>query len=207
MNNFWPTFADVVNTGVNRALRNLGKCCPGNVVSYDSATETATIRLGVHRLVPSWGNEEVDEVEELPALVSVPVAWYRARGVSIVGDLGPGDPILVVCCDRDISAWRRSGAPAEPDDSRVHSWSSAVALPGVQADVEGFEAPGDAAALASAVFAELDALRTKVHQLATAMNTHVHPDPASGNTGTSSITVTAPAAIGDVASTILLVDE
>lgn len=145
----FPTLAEVISVGIDARLASMGKCLPGTVVSYNSTTETATVRPGVHQLLPNWVNDELDDVEELPALVEVPVAWFRARGISLVGDLSAGDPLLLFCCDRDISGWRRSGKPSEPDDGRVHSWSSAVGLPGVQADTGRFPVPTDAAALAS----------------------------------------------------------
>lgn len=145
------TLAGVMKSAIDARLRNLAKVSPGVVVSYDEETETCSVQVGVHRLVPSAVEEDLDEVEELPVIHSVPVAWPRARGYSLVGSLGAGDPVTLYATDRDMSAWRRSGEASEPDDARVHSWGSAIAVPGLQADVGGFDVPEDAAALASFV--------------------------------------------------------
>lgn len=164
------------NSPITRSLakfgNNFGVCLPGNVESYDSASQTATIRLGVVRLLPSATNEDEDDVEYQPPLVHVPVSWFRARGVSMVGYLQAGDPVTVFCCDRDISAWRRSGALSEPDGTRTHHWSSSVALPGLEADLGGFPTPSDAAALASKV----DSIGRAVAQLAPATGAGVAAD-------------------------------
>lgn len=144
-----PTLTSVINKHFDKRLGALAKGLPGNVVSYDEDSETATIRLGVFRLVPSLTNPDLDEVEQVPDLFNVPIAWPRARGYSLVGTLEPGDPVAVHGLDRDISGWRRSNKASEPDDARTHTWAAAFAVPGLQADVERFPVPGDAAALAS----------------------------------------------------------
>lgn len=199
------------NSPITRSLakfgNNLGVCLPGNVESYDAGTQTASIRLGVIRLLPSATNEDEDEVEYLPPLVHVPVSWFRARGVSMVGYLQAGDPVTVFCCDRDISAWRRSGGLSEPDGTRTHHWSSSVAFPGLEADVGGFPAPSHAAALDSKVEAELNSLRTKLNALIVTFNAHTHAVAAFGTSAVpGDVTTTPAAAVGSVASARLKLD-
>lgn len=140
---------DAVDATIARRLRARGGALPGNVVSYDPDTETCYVQPGVHRRIPVAADDELDELEEMPILVNVPVAWPRGRGFACVGELAQGDPVLLVVMDRDITAWRRTGAPAEPEDAREGSWSSVVAIPGLQADVERFPVPSDKVALAS----------------------------------------------------------
>lgn len=158
--NSQPVRGQVVRTAIDARLSRTGVATPGTVVSYDAASATCTVRLGVHRLVPSANDADLDDVEEHPALQDVPVCWPVGRGFQVLGTLSPGDSVLLVCMDRDISGWRRTGQPAEPEDARVHSWSSAVAVPGLVPAQSPFPAPGDAAALASKVDEFLSALAT-----------------------------------------------
>jgi hypothetical protein len=74
--------------------------------------------------------------------------------------------VLLVACDRDISPWRRTGEPSEPEDARLHDWNNAVAIPGLVPDSSPFDAPGDAAALAS----KLDQIFRAISGLTTATN-------------------------------------
>jgi len=155
-----PTMAAIIKAVIEKALRSTGVSLPGTVVSYDAGSQTATVRPGVHRLVPTLDDMDLDEVEELPALQDVPVCWPRGRGFSIVGELEAGDPVLLICQDRDISAWRRNGQPSEPDDARVHHWASAVAIPGLVPASNPISVPDDAAALASKLDLLIGALKT-----------------------------------------------
>jgi len=129
----------------------VGVALPGNVVAY--ADGFADIRPGVRRLAPSETAFEPDYPEEIPVIPSVPVIWPRGRNFRIVGELGVGDPVLLVCADYDISGWLRSGKLSDPEDAREHSWGhGAVCIPGLIPDVGwSASAPADAAALASVV--------------------------------------------------------
>lgn len=202
-----PTLSQVIDRKVDKRFNSLAKGLPGNIVSYDEASETATIRLGVYRLVPSLTNPDVDVVEQMPDLFNVPIAWPRARGYALVGTLAAGDPVAVHGLDRDISGWRRSNKASTPDDARTHTWAAAFAVPGLQADTGGFPEPGDAAALASKTLTELTALKTKLNFLITLFNAHTHLDPVSGTTSGPSAIATAAADPASVASAILKLEE
>lgn len=156
----------VIRTAIDTRLSAVGSALPGVVVSYSSGSQTATVRPGVHRLVPSTNEEDQDVVEPLPVIHNVPVCWPRGRGFACIGTLQPGDPVLLVCMDRDISGWRDSGDASEPEDARVHHWSSAVAIPGLVPNTSPFTPPADGAALA----ARLDTFFRAVAMLPDATN-------------------------------------
>lgn len=152
MPSFDSSWFEATDAHITKRLAAMGGSGPGVVVSYDSATETATVRPGVHRTLPDASNPDFDEIEEYPDVYSVPVLWPRGRGYSVVGSLSAGDPVMLVACARDISAWRRTGEAGAPDDTRLAPWAAVVAIPGLQGDAgtpARFEAPTDAAALAS----------------------------------------------------------
>jgi hypothetical protein len=143
------TLAEVMNNAADARERHFGVALPGIVLSYDAATQTASIQPAVNRWVPDESSPDEDLSEPLPALQSVPVMWPKGRNFSVTGTLAAGDPVLLVCIDRDMSGWRTSGAQSDPQDARLHDWSSAVAIPGLVPSTSPFSVPSDAAALAN----------------------------------------------------------
>ncbi len=182
-----PTKGAIARHLLDKQLRAFGVALPGTVMSYDADTRTATVRPGVHRLVPSLTNEDEDLVEELPPLQDVPVCWPMGRGFAFADvSLAAGDPVLLICLDRDASGWRRTGAPAEPEDARAHHWGSAVAIPGLAPRQNPVPVPSDAAALAS----KLDTFLRTISALANTVT------PGSAETATAAIITAARAAVG-----------
>jgi hypothetical protein len=181
------TLAEVLTDAFDARERHFGVALPGIVVSYDSGTQTATIQPAVNRLVPDADAPDEDLSEPLPRLQSVPVMWPRGRNFSFTGTLSAGDPVLLVCIDRDMSGWRSTGTQSDPQDARLHDWSSAVAIPGLVPAVASFTpAPTDAAALAALVLVELN-------KLWRALEAHVHP--VSGAVTTPTNAIGAPVAV------------
>ncbi len=138
----------ILQNAIEASLNEVGVAMPGVVVSYSNGR--AIVRPGTHKLVPALDDDDLDVVEPQPAIQDVPVLWPRGRNFQIAGTLLPGDPVLLVCLDRDPSGWRRTGQPAEPADTRVHHWSNAVAIPGLLAGPTTWPTT-DALALASKV--------------------------------------------------------
>ena len=87
---------------------------PGKVVSYDSTTQTASVRLTV---LSRSGRA-------LPILQGVPVFMPLAFAVS------EGDVALVVFADKDIDAWLETGEDSAPLSDRKHSLSDGFAFVG-----------------------------------------------------------------------------
>jgi hypothetical protein len=124
--------------------------------------------------------------------------------------------------DRDISGWLRTGVHQDPDDTRIHSWSSAVAIPGLVPSSSPFPEPSDAAALAS----KLDTFYRTVAPLPDLVPLNPLPPPSPADvltlllevvTNVQAIVVAARAVTGStgelvpgtdsVGSTVLLLDE
>ena len=168
------TLAEVMNNAADARERHFGVALPGIVLSYDAATQTASIQPAVNRWVPDESSPDEDLSEPLPALQSVPVMWPKGRNFSVTGTLAAGDPVLLVCIDRDMSGWRTSGAQSDPQDARLHDWSSAVAIPGLVPSTSPFSVPSDAAALAQLTLDRLTALTTAFNELRASFLAHVH---------------------------------
>lgn len=100
---------------------------PATVVSYDATERTVDVRPGLVRTFYDEAGEK--QTEELPVIPSVRVARFRCGGFFIDAPLAAGDGVLVICCDRDPSAW--SGDPVDPGDEGLHGLQGAVAIPGL----------------------------------------------------------------------------
>ena len=90
---------------------------PGQVVSYDESTRTATIQPTVR----GWASSSAP-----PLLMDVPVFFW---GEFIV-DVYPGDECLVVFSDRCIDTWFTNGGVSVPVSARQHDWSDGFAFVG-----------------------------------------------------------------------------
>ena len=86
---------------------------PGNVISFDSDTQTAEIRPALKIGSLEW-----------PVLTGVPVF------MPVPFEVKPGDACLVVFADFDIDAWMESGRPETPRSSRRHALSDGFAFVG-----------------------------------------------------------------------------
>lgn len=148
----------LLNKRTGKIVRNFGVATPGIVRSFSASSMTCSVQPAVNKLTPSQEDEDDDKVEEYPTLQNVPVLFLAFRGMKVKppsGALVVGDPVLLVCFDRDTSAWRRTNKVVTPDDARLHDWSSCVAIPGLVPDTSPFTDPTDGAALAGAIATDL----------------------------------------------------
>lgn len=121
-----PELQDVIGDAIESALLDLHTALPGTVKTYDASTQTATVALGVQRMVPS---DRSYAVESLPELLSVPVSALRAGQFVIRVPVAPGTTGLVIFTEAAISEWRALGREASPADIGRHTLSGAVFLP------------------------------------------------------------------------------
>jgi len=102
---------------------------PGKVEKIDLSAQMVDVK-------PQVKNRFVDEdgmvtVEDLPVIPSVPISWPRGGGFFLTLPIAVGDTGLIVCADRSIDQWRKSGIAGDPIDLRTHNWQGAVFLPGL----------------------------------------------------------------------------
>lgn len=172
---------------------------PATIVSYDSATQLATVKLvpRFRRRNRSQGNAVV--TYDPPDITGVPVEFPGGGLFSITWPLAAGDSGLLTICDRSIDEWiDQGGTRTEPQDPRRHDLTDGVFRPGVRSPVEAIPAAGidnsamviraallllgssaasDFAAMASLVLSELSSLWT-------ALNLHTHATVTSLGTPT-----------------------
>ena len=177
-----PTQTDLLRAATASATAKMRTAEPGVVVSYDAATQRATVQLGMAVRVRS---PDGTEAHEAPLTVSnVPVAWPRAGGFSLTFPLAAGDEVLLIFSSRSLDEWK--GGPArtgvEASDPRRFAVQDAYAIPTVAAAAPlpstaldasalvlagtlvklGDSTASDFVALASLVLAELNALRAEI---------------------------------------------
>ena len=211
-----PGLDALLEAPVAKRLGEMRTCLPGIVVSYDHATQRATVLVTID-------SKKVVDGELIsyqpPPIPNVPVHFPSGTNYAITWPLSAGDPVTLVFEDRSTTEWRASGASrTTPRDPRRWDWSDAVALPGGRTQAAGPTGPIGAAgrdaaamvlqapliklgdstatdfvALASLVVAQLNALWTAhnglvaaLNALVTVYNGHSHLDPVSGSTGTPS---------------------
>ncbi len=127
------TTAETLSRILDSFAQDLHVALPGVVRSYDAASQTAEIRLGLQRVLTAEDeDQDEDTTENLPILQSVPVCFPRGGGYFLSFPLAVGDGVLVVFNELDINAWRdSSGDAVDPGVGLRHGLSGAVAVPGM----------------------------------------------------------------------------
>lgn len=95
---------------------------PATVVAYNPAKLRAAVQ-------PARRGKVSDQSFDLPPIPEAPVLWPRFGGVAIVGNLLPGDPVLLIVSDRELDGWLLTGAPYDPESPRRHDLTDAMVLP------------------------------------------------------------------------------
>lgn len=122
--------AEVMNLILEGRMLDMHTCLPGIVQSYDSSEQTVNVQPAVRRLIPSIDERAEDEVEDLPIIRNVPIAWPRAGGFFLHFPIAQGDEVTLVFSEADMSSWRADGEVGDPDTSARFSLADAIAIPG-----------------------------------------------------------------------------
>lgn len=130
-----PRTADVVRRLKRQIELDIQCAAPAHVVSYDAATERATITIG--HLPAPYQETPAGSVAapSAPITVSnVPVAFPGSSTARITFPISSGDTGLVVFADRAMLPWVESPipGPVDPINARTHDYGDAVFLPGLK---------------------------------------------------------------------------
>jgi hypothetical protein len=206
---------------VQGELRKVHTMCPGKVLSYDAATQTAKVELLVKK---RYKDPETDEIVYDRALIipQCPVAFPSGGGFSITFPLQEGDAVVVLFAERSLSEWKASpnNTPQEPFDGRVFNASDAIVIPGAPSPSRPLAGNATASnavvikttevrmgdATASQALALASAVEAKLNSLISTFNNHVHTvttDTVTGVGATAiSITPEGPVLPGDFSSSV-----
>lgn len=109
--------------GTEAERRDINTMIPGEVVSYDAAKQTATIKP---RLRQKFG----DKILDAPDLIDVPVRHARAGGVILHQPPKAGDEVMLHMAQRSLDQSAEDASSVDGKPARMHDLSDAYAVPG-----------------------------------------------------------------------------
>jgi hypothetical protein len=115
-----PEWPEVLRAVQDNLAARIHTSLPGRVVSYDAATQTATVELVVQLLGQS-----------VPPLPEVPVVWPGGTAGHLHVPLEAGDTLMVLFSEEDFSGWFDTGSVSAPRVLARHGLH-AVAIPGLR---------------------------------------------------------------------------
>jgi hypothetical protein len=117
-----------MSSWTQRATAEVNVSLPGVVLSYNSTTQTATVRPVVRESFED-DDGEIYNVDFAP-IPSVPVAHWRAGDFAIHAPLKPGDFVTLLVSDRSIDEFMATGSDdVTPQMLRRFDWTDAIAIP------------------------------------------------------------------------------
>ena len=118
------TQTELLEQAKNNAMMDVRVSMPARIVSFDPATKTASVEIGLKMV-----NAD-DSQSEYPPLVDCPCLFTRGGGFHLVNPYKAGDKGIVLFSDRCFDGWFQAGQVAPPMDFRVHSMSDAYFIGG-----------------------------------------------------------------------------
>ena len=126
-----PSLAELMNQVRAEIFYSFNCHQIGRIVSFDTATQSASVQLAVLRMIPDPSkNPPVYITKTYPVLVQVPVFIATGGTGHLTFPITAGDPCLVLFNDRDIDNWWSTGNTAAPNTTRAHDLSDGLALVG-----------------------------------------------------------------------------
>ena len=120
-----PTFIEALTRILDNKLRGINVSLPAKIVTYNAKKQLASVKPLLNRKLKD--NTEL----VLPVINNVPIIFPRTSNAIISLPIAIDDKVLLVFCDRSLDEWLSSGNEVFPADNRMHSYSDAVALPGM----------------------------------------------------------------------------
>lgn len=128
-----PTIEQALETAIGAVLSRVNTAMPAEIRQYDYQTKTATVQ-------PLIRLRSTDGTFISRATISgVPVIMPSTFGGQAALDLPVlrGDQCLIVCSQRSIDNWMRTGREADPATADRFSMSDAIAIVGLQSGGRG----------------------------------------------------------------------
>jgi hypothetical protein len=138
-----PDLRDVIEEAVRAKVATIHTAIPGVVVSYDAATQMATVRIRVNGRRKQ--RDGTVSTYAPPIIAMVPVVMPGGVSSGLTVPLDAGDPVMIHFSERDHSRWLQTGEQSDPVDVRRFDRSDAVAVPGCF-PLQGVTRPADSVA-------------------------------------------------------------
>lgn len=122
---------DVLNALKRDVMLNMNCVQIGIIESFDSAKQTATIRMAIKQ-VASIAPDGTKTLRERPLVFQCPVMILYGGNSYITFPIAPGDNCIVLFNDRQIDEWLLNGGVQVPTTGRAHDFSDAIAIVGLR---------------------------------------------------------------------------
>ena len=188
------TQTELLEQEKNNAMMDVRVSMPARIVSFDPATKTASVEIGLKMV-----NAD-DTQSEYPPLVDCPCLFTRGGGFHLVHPYKAGDKGIVLFSDRCFDGWFQAGQVAPPMDFRVHSMSDAYFIGGadclddvspIVSDAMFIGKDDNSAGVTIKASGDIDLNGVNISPSGiitlpdgTILNSHVHGNVQSGNSNT-----------------------
>lgn len=115
---------EMLRLAIGGLLANAWTGVPGYIVSYDPATITATVQIGVKGKTSQPDGSS--GYQNYPLLTRVPVEFPGGGGCRLTFPVKKDDECWVSFSCRSIGAWKKYGGVQIPSDNRFHSIADAI---------------------------------------------------------------------------------
>lgn len=122
-----PSWPAILAATAEKAARHIHTALPGRIVSYDVATQHATIQLVIQL-----------DGETVAPLQDVPVCWPGGASGFLHVPLSAGDNVLVIFSEEDYSKWWETGSISPPLVEQRHGLHP-IAIPGLRRAAEALD--------------------------------------------------------------------
>lgn len=120
-----PTLTQTIQAAIKSAMLDLHTMMPGTITAWDPSTGLADVQPAL-----KWKPVDAD-AQNIPILTEVPVIVLGTNAGRLGLKLAPGDSVMLLFSERSIELWMERGGQIDPEDSRRHDLSDAVALAGL----------------------------------------------------------------------------
>lgn len=119
------SLTDVFKSAMSASLFDVHTAIPAKVLKYYKDDQSVDCLPVLKKKFPDG------EVREMPKIPKVPVAHQRTASAIIHMPIQKDDYVLLVFTERSIDKWIQSGGVIDPEDTRKHHLSDAVAIAGI----------------------------------------------------------------------------
>lgn len=113
---------EIIESWIEDKISNVHTSLPGNIISYNSATNRAIVKpSGIYKTNDGRSLE-------YPAIYNVPVVFPTGAGAGITYPVKPGDGCLLHFSESQTDDFLSQG---DSDDIRKHSLNDAICTPGL----------------------------------------------------------------------------
>ena len=113
----------IIDDAVRRVMVEIASHVPATVISFARRPRAEiSVSVGMRARLRSGQTVAIGQIDR------VPVIWPASGRWCMDADLDPGDEVLLLVMDRDISGWLQSGKTSDPATGLLHHISCCVAL-------------------------------------------------------------------------------